>query len=95
MAVFSYLSLSNKKRKVTQFDKMFIGLVVTNSHLFLFAFNWNMAFMCMSVYNSKSYEYFWMSICRSCFFCHSFFNFVNMRFLVKVIFFPIKLYKKI
>ena len=33
-----------------------------------------------------------MGICRSL--CHSF-NFVNMRFIVKVIFFPIKFYKKL
>ena len=58
----------------------------TKSHLFLFAFIWDMALICILVFNLESYEYF-----RPVFvevLCHSF-----MRF-VKVIFFPMKLYKK-
>ena len=38
--------------------KSFIILVVTNTHFFLFAFLWNMALVCIPVYNSESYEYF-------------------------------------
>ena len=34
-----------------------------------------------------------MDICRSL--CHSFFNFVNLRFVAKVTFFPNNFYKKI
>ena len=48
--------------------------------------------MCVLVYNLESYEFFYMGICRSL--CHSF-NFVDMRFVVTVIFFPIKFYRKI
>ena len=36
------------------FVKLFISLVVTNSHLFLFAIIWNIAFMCIPVYNLES-----------------------------------------
>ena len=43
-----------------------------------------MAFMRIPVYNLESYEYFKMGVCTCL--CHSF-NFVNMRFVVKVIFF--------
>ena len=32
--------------------------IMTNSHLFLFAFIWNMALMCIPVYNLESYEHF-------------------------------------
>ena len=80
---FFYLNLSNKKRKISSrkseisigsFTQISHILIVTNNHLFLLAF-WNMkAFMCIPFYRSL---------------CHSF-NFVNMRFVVKVIFFPIK-----
>ena len=45
-----------------------------------------MTFKCTQVYNSESYEYFQMGICRCL--CHSSFNFVNMRFVAKVTFFP-------
>ena len=48
--------------------------------------------MCILVYNLESYEFFCMDICRCL--CHSF-NFVNMIFVVMVIFFPIKSYGKI
>ena len=51
-----------------------------------------MTLVCISVYDLESYEYFKMGICRSL--CHSF-NFVNMSFVVNVIFFIIKSYKKI
>ena len=47
--------------------------------------------MCILVFNLESYGYFYMGICRSL--CHSY-NFVNMRFVVKVIFFPTKFYRK-
>ena len=40
------------------FVKLLISLLVANRHLFLFVFIWNMAFMCIPVYNLKSYEYF-------------------------------------
>ena len=32
--------------------------VGTHSFIFVFAFTWNMAFMCMPVYKLQSYEYF-------------------------------------
>ena len=51
-----------------------------------------MARMCIPVYNLESYECFQMGICRSL--CQRF-TFVDMRFVVKVIFFSIKFYKKI
>ena len=43
---------------VTHFVKSFISLAVTNSHLFLFAVIWNMALMCIPVYDLESQEYF-------------------------------------
>ena len=48
--------------------------------------------MRIQVYNLESYECFSMTIFRSL--CHSF-DFVNTRFKVKIIFFPVKFYKKI
>ena len=48
------VSLQEKQK----FVKSFINLVVTNSHLFLFAFVSNMTLMCIPVYNLQSYEYF-------------------------------------
>ena len=72
---------------ITHLVKSFISLAFTESHLFLFAFIWDMALICILVFNLESYEYF-----RPVFvvaLCHSF-----MRF-AKVIFFPMKLYKKI
>ena len=42
----------------THFTKLFISLVVTNSHLYFFAFIWNMKLMCIPIYNLESYEYF-------------------------------------
>ena len=42
--------------------------------------------MSITFYNLESYEHFHMGICKSL--CHSF-NFVNVRFVVKVIFFPL------
>ena len=72
---------------VTHLVKSFISLIFRKSHLSLFAFIWDMELICMPVYNLESYEYF-----RPVFvevLCHSF-----MRF-AKVIFFPMKLYKKI
>ena len=83
----------------THFAKLFISLVVTNSHLFLFAFLWNMALMCIPVYNLESYVYFYFRWVFEEVLCHSF-NFVNMRFVAKVIFFgylffSIKFYRNI
>ena len=73
------------------FLKLFISLVVTNSQIFFFAFIWNMVFMCIPVCNSESYKYFQKGVCRSL--CHSF-DFEDIRFVVKVIFFSIKFYEK-
>ena len=67
---------------ITHLVKSFISLAFTESHLFLFAFIWDMALICILVFNLESYEYF-----RPVFvevLCHSF-----MRF-AKVIFFPMK-----
>ena len=72
MKTFPYLSLTNKESfaagktklvgklhlDITHFAKLLICLVVKNSHLFLFAFIWNIALMFIPVYNSESYEYF-------------------------------------
>ena len=71
---------------VTHLVKSFISLVFTKSHLFLLAFIWVMTLICILVFNLECYEYF-----RPVFvevLCHSF-----MRF-EKVIFFPMKFYKK-
>ena len=48
--------------------------------------------MWMSVYNLESQTYFKMDICRSL--CHSF-NFISMRFAVKIKIFRTKFYRKI
>ena len=72
---------------VTHFVKSFINLVFTDSHIFLFTFIWYMALICIPVYNLESYEYFRRVFVEVL--CHSF-----MRF-GKVIFFAMKLYKKI
>ena len=72
---------------VTHLAKSFISLVFTKSHFFLFAFIWDMVLICILVFNLEFYEYF-----RPVFvevFCHSFTRFA------KVIFFPMKLFKKI
>ena len=61
--------------------------VFTDNHLFLFAFIWDMARICIPVYNLESYEYFRRVFVEVL--CHGF-----MRF-AKVIFFPMKLFKKI
>ena len=72
---------------VTHLVKSFISLVFTKSHLFLFAFIWVMALICILVFNLECYEYFRLVFVEVL--CHSF-----MRF-AKIIFFPMKLYKKI
>ena len=72
---------------ITHLVKSFISLVFTKSRHLLFAFIWDMALICKLVFNLESYEYF-----RPVFvevLCHSFMIFA------KVIFFPMKLFKKI
>ena len=72
---------------MTHLIKSFISLVFTKSQLFLFAFIWDMTLMLIPVYNLESYEYFKPVFAEVL--CNSFIK------LAKVIFFPMKMYKKI
>ena len=65
--------------KLTHFVKSFISLVLTDSHLFLFAFIWDMALIYIPVYNLESYEYF-----RRVFeevLCHTFLRFAKVIYI--------------